>query len=199
MKRLVAATTCAVLAAASHAQAGDFTFTTPAPGSAATTYITAGQLLHVVDPQFGQDFYIIQSNQYISADQFASTGDLNSAIATVNSSLNGLSSSINAQGTTIASLSSSIASINGSLASLQAGLAHLKSESLSGISLAAALTPVLPADGKSNHINFATANADGFQAVSVNYARVEGSFDFVAGAAFTQRYALAKAGIGYSW
>ena len=201
MKRIIAITACLTIAVTGHANAQTFTFTTPAQSTAGTTYITAGQQFQLVDPQFGINETTIQSNEYISADQFASSSDLNSAIATVNSSLNGLSTSVNGQNATIASLNSSVANLNsmystmsGSLASLQTGLADLKSESLSGISLAAALTPVLPTDGKANHINFATSYADGFQAASMTNARCLRLFLFCRGRCIYREICL-----GQSW
>ena len=175
MKSVLFALLSSFLLTSYAAQAGSFSFTPGLQGVPGTSYVTAGQAIHFVDPAFGIDENIIQSNQGISVDQFASTSDLNTTIANIN------------------------ASFGTSISGLQSQFTALRSQAYSGAALAAALTPMLPADGKSNHLNFAAATAFDREAWSINYAHVEGAFDFIAGAAFTEKNGLAKVGVGFSW
>lgn len=78
-------------------------------------------------------------------------------------------------------------------------LRDLKRETWSGVALAAALTPVLPANGKQNHFNVSGSSAGGYQALSANYARTAGDVSFVAGVATTGKFSLGKVGVGISW
>lgn len=78
-------------------------------------------------------------------------------------------------------------------------LAHLKKEAWHGTALAASLTTLLPTGDNKNELNFATADAHDTPGFSLNYAHVEGHWNFVAAAATTDNYSIGKVGVGFSW
>jgi hypothetical protein len=97
---------------------------------------------------------------------------------------------------TSSALSNSIGTLQSQFAAV---IQNINNQMRASSAMASAFTPLLPADGKTNELNYATSTLGGKLAVSLNYSHVFGDVNVIAAAAISGPYAAGKFGMGVSW
>ncbi len=92
-----------------------------------------------------------------------------------------------------------IAATNSRLDALSIRIDQSQRVAFQGVALAASLNLAPPSSGKQNRLAFGVGTFARQSAVSVNYTRQAGTFDFGIAAAFADGQALGKAGMGFNW